>query len=140
MTVVRDIVDFLTTNFPAETVRGGYMPTGNEDTAPNRVIAVVEATGEEPPAETFVGRGRGPKLNMELPNLQIMCRDEVDCYEEARELADDVYQFLHNQVGITIGGTRYAVIETLQPPFNLGIDVQGRWIIGFNIRCWKVPN
>lgn len=137
-TVVRDIVDFLTTNFPTETIRGGFLSDGAD--APNRMVAVNEPLGEEPPAETFVGKGRGPKLNMELPNLQILCRDAPDSYENARQLADDVYQFLHNQVGITIGGTRYAVIEALQAPFNLGIDEQGRWIIGFNVRCWKRPN
>lgn len=132
---VREIVDFIKTNFPAETIRGGYLPDG--EGIPDRVVAVVEIAGDESPAETFVGSGRGPKLNMELPSFGIRCREGEDCYEDARELAEDIYQFLHNQVGVTLSGTRYSVIEAVGPPFNVGIDEQARWIIGFDIRCWK---
>ena len=135
MTVVREVVDFLSTNFPAETIRGGFMPDG--EGVDDRIVAVIEPAGEEPPAETFVGSGRGPKLSMELPNLSIRCRTPKDCYEDARDLAESIYQFLHNQVGITLSGTRYSLIEAIQPPFNIGTDEQGRWTIGFDIRCWK---
>lgn len=134
-TVVREIVDFLTTNFPGETIRGGFMPDG--EGIPDRIVAVVEVPGDEPPAETFVGRGRGPKLNMESPNLQIRCRTPKDKYEDSRDLSESIFQFLHNQVGITLGGTKYNVIEALTSPFNLDTDEEGRWITGFDIRCWK---
>jgi hypothetical protein len=134
-TVVTEIVDFLTTNFPGETIRGGFMPDG--EGIDDRIVAVVEIAGEEPPAETFVGAGRGPKLNMELPNLGIRCRTPKDCYEDSRQLAEDIYVFLHNQVAVILGGTRYAVIEAIQAPYNIGTDEQGRWICGFDFRCWK---
>ena len=133
-TPLREIVDFLTTNFPAETIRGGFMPDG--EGVDDRIVAVIEISGDEPPAETFVG-SNGPKLNMESPNFSIRCRTPKDCYEDARELAEDVYVFLHNQVAITLGGTRYSLIEALQSPSPVGTDEQGRWILGFDIRCWK---
>ena len=131
-TPVREMVDFIASNFGGETVRGGFQPTD-----PDRVITVTEVAGDEPPAETFVGAGRGPKLNIESPNFQILCRTAPDCYEDAAELAYDVYVLLHNQVRVTLGSTSYALIEALQPPFNLGIDEDGRYSCGFNIRCWK---
>ena len=134
-TVVREMVDYLKTNFPAETIKGGFLSDG--EGVPDRLIAVTELTGDEPPAETFVGFGKGPKLNMELPNLSIRCREAKDCYEDSRELAETLYQFLHNQVGITLGGARYSVIEATSPPFPVGTDEQARWIIGIDIRCWK---
>lgn len=134
-TAVREIVDYLATNFPAETVRGGFMPDG--EGIDDRIVAVLEPTGDEPPAETFVGRGRGPKLNMELPRLSIRCRTPKDCYEDSRELAESLFQFLHNQVGVTLSGTFYNVIEAVSSPFTIGTDEQGRWISGFEIRCWK---
>lgn len=135
MTVVREVVDFLAVNFPAETIRGGFMPDG--EGVDDRIVAVLEPAGEEPPAETFVGAGRGPKLNMELPVLSIRCRTPKDCYEDSRELADTMFQFLHNQVDVTLSGTRYAVIEATSSPFTIGTDEQGRWISGFEVRCWK---
>lgn len=134
-TPVREMVDFISANFPAETIRGGYLPDG--EGIPDRVVAVTELPGDEPPAETFVGRGRGPKLNMESPNFGIRCREGEDCYEDSAELARDIYLFLHNQVGVTLSGTFYTLIEALGPPFNVGIDEQARWVIGFDIRCWK---
>ncbi len=129
------MVDFLTTNFPAEDIRGGFLSDG--EGVPDRTVAVMELTGDPPPAETFVGFGKGPKLNMESPNLSIRCREGADCYEDSRELAEDVYQFLHNQVGVTLGGARYSLIEALSPPFPVGTDSSSRWIIGIDIRCWK---
>ena len=134
-TPIREVVDFLSTNFPAETIRGGFMPDG--EGVDDRIVAVVDIPGDEPPAETFVGAGRGPKLNMEAPNFGIRCRTPKDCYEDARELAEDIYVFLHNQVAVTLSGTRYSLIQALQPPFNLGLDEQARWTVGFDIRCWK---
>ncbi len=134
-TPIREIVDFISAEFPAETVRGGFMPDG--EGVDDRIVAVIGIAGDEPPAETFVGSGRGPKLNMEAPNFSIRCRTPEDCYEDAEELAQDIYLFLHNLVGVTLGGTRYSLIESIQPPFNLGTDEQARWIVGFDIRCWK---
>lgn len=134
-TTLNDLHTYLTAQFPAETIRAGFLPT-----SPDRVVGMIERTGDEPPAETFVGTGKGPKLNMEKPNIQILIRTTQDAYEAARDLADSIYQGLHNLVGVTLSGTRYALIEALHPPFNVGIDEQGRWLIGFNIACWKRPN
>lgn len=134
-TILDDLYTFLSTEFPAEVIKAGYLPT-----APDRVVGMIERVGDEPPAETFVGKGRGPKINMERPNIQILCRDKADLYDEPRKLSQDLYDLLHNQVGIELSGTRYALIEAMQPPYNVGTDEQARWLIGFNIVCWKSPN
>jgi hypothetical protein len=129
------MVDFLKTNFPGEDIRGGFMPDG--ESVPDRIVAVAELPGDPPPAETFVGFGKGPKLNMEVPALSIRCREAKDCYEDSRELAEDMYQFLNNQVGVILGGVRYSLIEAIAPPFLVGSDSSARWIIGVDIKCWK---
>jgi len=134
-TVTDDLHTYLSAQFPAETIRTGFLPTD-----PDQVIGIIERPGGEPPAETFVGRGRGPTLHMELPNIQIIVRTPKDQYKASRDLADLVFHAVHNLVGITISGTRYAVIEATQSPYNIGIDEQGRWLIGFGLRCWKRPN
>ena len=121
--VLDDLHTLLTGLFPAETIKKGFLPTD-----PDRVTALVERFGEEPPAETFVGKGKGPKLNMELPNIQLLIRTVEDSYEDSRNLAESFYR------------ARYAAIEVNHPPFNIGIDEQGRWLMGFTIRCWKRPN
>jgi len=134
-TILDDLHAFLTIELPAEEIRAGYLPT-----TPDRVVGMIERVGDEPPAETFVGKGRGPKLNMEKANIQILCRDEPDLYDGARKLAQAAYDILHNQVGVVLSGTRYALIEALHPPYNVGTDEQARWLIGFNIMCWKGPS
>lgn len=130
-TVLNDLVTFLAAALPAEVVRRGYIPT-----SPDRVIAFVELIGDEPLA-TMPGRCG---YRMESPNIQVRARAVKDDYEAARDLAQDAFNALHDQVRLTISGTKYSLIEALQSPYNLGIDEESRWTCGFTLRCWKEPN
>lgn len=134
-TVTDDLYTYLAAQFPTETFQIGFLQPD-----PDRAIALVERPTGAGEAETFVGPGRGPKINMEQPTIQILVRTPPDDYRASRQLADDLYQALHNLTTLVLSGTRYALIEATQPPYNVGIDEQGRWLIAFGITCWKRPN
>ncbi len=110
---------------------------GSMPETPDTAVALIEVGGEAP-IDTF-GTAAGT-INVEKPQIQVLCRATQDDYSAARVKAESVYKNLHGLAGSTLNGTKYLSIDAVQAPFNLGRDANGRWISGFNIILWKLPN
>lgn len=72
------------------------------------------------------------------PTAQIVARAER--YDVARTLARNAYQTLRNVRNREILGTWYLWIREMQPPFDLGLDENGRARVAFNVMCMKRPS
>lgn len=110
---------------------------GSMPDSPDDLVALIEVGGD-PPVDTF-GAVAG-NINVEKPQIQVQCRAAQDDYSSARVKAESVYKNLHGLAGATLNGTKYLSIDAVESPFNIGRDQNGRWLSGFNIILWKLPN
>jgi hypothetical protein len=118
---------------PPTAIYKGHLPPD-----PDEVIGLIELEGDTPIDTLGMTKG---DIKVERPQLRIMVRSPRNDYERGRIIAENAYKQLHGVTDQTVGGgARYLTIEALTPPFNLGADDNGRWLIGFSIFIWKELN
>ncbi len=134
-----NVLDDLATHIAANTsfVINTDLFKGSLPDTPDTCIILAEIIGDEP-VETM-GRSLG-SINIERPTIQILSRGAKNDYLTARTNAETVYRKVHNIVETDLSGTRYHLVEALQPPYNIDRDDNGRWLIGFNCNVWKAAN
>ncbi len=99
-------------------------------TSPDNAVSVLETSGLAP---LFAHNISG--VNVEQPTFQVYTRN--GSYSAARQKAEDIYQFLNQQVNVTLGGIRYPRIVALQAPFSIGRDDNHRSQIVCNFAVRK---
>jgi len=70
-------------------------------------------------------RAMGPSLGdpvAETPRFNVGVIGQYEQFQDARQLAEDVYQALDNLANTTLGATRYLLVRALQPPIYLAPD------------------
>lgn len=127
MSVLTDIGEYLQTN-SIGTINTDLFLSQMKD-APDDAIAIYEYAGNQP---SKLGGNRSP-------GIQIKTRSAS--YEDARAKIDDIYTLLSKigneyeddaPEGVTINGTTYLHFETVQEPFSVGPDDNGRHILTQN--------
>jgi len=108
----------------------GRMPDGPG--ASDRMVALIE-TGGQPPLF---------HVNVNRPTWQVVVRGAVmvdvsTAYEEARQQAQDVLDYLHGKKDVTLSGVRYALIRAEQEPFYSGDDANQRPVFPCNYMAWR---
>lgn len=121
MSVLNDIGEYLQDN-SIGTLGADLFLSQMPDT-PDDVITIYEYAGNAP---SKLGGNR-------QPGIQIRTRSAS--YEDARAKIDEVYTLLSKigneyeddaPEGVTINGTTYLHFQTVQEPFEIGIDDNGR--------------
>ncbi|MEY4955953.1 MAG: hypothetical protein RL409_210 [Gemmatimonadota bacterium] len=91
------------------------------ETADQSIIqTMVLEYGGRPPL-----RAMGPSLGdpvAETPRFNVGVIGQYEQFQDARQLAEDVYQALDNLANTTLGATRYLLVRALQPPIYLAPD------------------
>mgnify|MGYP001576753400 FL=1 len=125
--VAPDLADYLTTGGITTTKFGALMPP-----TPDDAIQIIE-TGGMPPVHAFSSVA-GAAVE-ERPHVQIVRRSMV--YARARAEMNVIWRMLDGAGDMTINGTRYKWIESLQSPFSIGRDETQRELIACNFRVCK---
>lgn len=121
MSVLNDIGEYLQTNSIG--TLGTDLFLSQMPDAPDNVVTVFEYAGNAP---NRMGGNR-------QPGIQIRTRS--DSYEDARAKIDNVYLLLSKigneyeddaPEGVEINGTTYLHFQTVQEPFEIGVDDNGR--------------
>jgi hypothetical protein len=58
----------------------------------------------------------------EVPRFNVGVIGQYEQFQDARQLAENVYQALDNLANTTLGATRYLLVRALQPPIYLAPD------------------
>jgi hypothetical protein len=134
-----NVLDDLATHIAANTsfVVDTSLFKGSFPDTPDTCITLVEIIGDEP-IETMSPSLGG--FRIERPTIQVVSRAGSNDYKTARDNAETVYKKVHNIVETDLSGTRYHLVEALQPPYNIDRDKNGRWWVGFNCNVMKAPN
>ena len=131
--MIYNFVEYLMTEFPAETFFvNTRTPIAGAETIPDRNTLIRETGGPETPWFGYVQK-----------SLQILTRDKSTPL--VRKLAWDIYEKIQSVFGlilpaVTVGGTIYpaiqvAQISSIQQPYCLGDDGEGRMEFTENFKC-----
>lgn len=70
----------------------------------------------------------------EIPRFNVGVIGQYEQFEDARDLAEDIYEALDNLANTTLGSTRYLLVRALQPPIYLSPDdedAEHHWSLNF---------
>jgi hypothetical protein len=132
--ILDDIATYLQTNSTRLTV-GVNLTKGHMPDSPSTVTTLYEITGF---SSVFAfSTGSGTRV-YEQPSLMIHSRSTD--YQTARLILEDVFTILDgvNNRGLpTTTGVRYAGIDAVQPPFDIGTDSNDRHKLSVNFNVIK---
>lgn len=131
MALLDDLATFLQTKgvgVVGTTVFKGFLPD-----APDACVALVDSPGL-PVVRTMASTGAAGIL--ERPRVQVTARATTP--QAARDKAMDALTALDWTQRVTLGTTRYYLIEALQrPPFLIQRDENDRFVYGFTVQIHK---
>lgn len=94
-------------------------PEGSPDSA----VCVIEYAGGAP-IRAMGASTTAPVA--EVVRFQVLVREDIQSFEDGRELIEDIYHELDHLADETMGSTRYLYVRALQSPFFLSFDGNGR--------------
>jgi hypothetical protein len=132
--ILDDVATYLQTNSTRLTV-GVNLTKGHMPDSPSTITTLYE-TGGFAPMHAFT-TGGGTRF-YEQPSLMVHSRSTD--YQTARAIMEDVFTILDgvNNRGLpTTTGVRYAGIDAVQSPFDIGTDSQDRHKLSVNFNVIK---
>lgn len=116
---------------------GGNLMLGLLPDSPAKVVSLMQ-TGGRGPMQT-----QTDPLAADFPRVAVWVRAEAGHraggdYAAAETLADALYAAFAPQGELTLSGTRYVSLVSLQPPFLLQRDKSDRPILAFNVEAMRV--
>ena len=97
---------------------------------PDVCTSVYEDEGGEPRFSMGVGG-----IQIDQPNIQIICRSARDDYPTARNTAESIRQLLSAITDQTISGVRILRIQPIGSVLPMGVDDKYRPMVSVNFRC-----
>lgn len=107
----------------------GFLPE-----KPDAAVALYE-TGGFAPIRAMTGSAG--QVTAERPRVQIVARATEYDYQTARTRMANAYAVLEGLMDRTVNGTRYLYAASVNSPFAMGRDAQGRVLIGCNFDVMK---
>lgn len=98
--------------------------------SPDQCVAVYEDQGGEP--RFSLGTGG---IQIDQPNIQIICRSSRDDYPGARDKAEEIRQLLSAITETEMSGIRVMRIMPVGSVLPLGVDPEHRSVVSINFRC-----
>lgn len=119
--LVDDVVDYLAGAGLGLTAGTNLWKLPVPETASQSIVqvTVIQYGGRSP------YRAMGPSLGApvaEIPRFNVGVIGQYEQFEEARDLAEDIYESLDNLADTTLGSTRYLLVRALQPPIYASPD------------------
>ena len=129
--ILDDVATYLATNSTRLTV-GVNLTKGHMPDSPSTVTTIYE-TGGFAPIHNFT-TGSGTRM-YEQPSLMIHTRSTD--YQTARLILEDVFTILDGFNNADLSGVRYAGIDAVQSPFDIGTDSNDRHKLSVNFNVIK---
>ena len=129
--ILDDVATYLATNSTRLTV-GVNLTKGHMPDSPSTVTTIYE-TGGFAPIHHFT-TGSGTRM-YEQPSLMIHTRSTD--YQTARLILEDVFTILDGFNNADLSGVRYAGIDAVQSPFDIGTDSNDRHKLSVNFNVIK---
>ena len=129
--ILDDVATYLATNSTRLTV-GVNLTKGHMPDSPSTVTTIYE-TGGFAPIHNFT-TGSGTRM-YEQPSLMIHSRSTD--YQTARLVLEDVFTILDGFNNADLSGVRYAGIDAVQSPFDIGTDSNDRHKLSVNFNVIK---
>jgi hypothetical protein len=100
----------------------------------NQLVVLTEDGGPQP--ETPADEGMGD-CAWRFPTVQVRVRGDRLDSDAAEAKAQEIYDALHGQLGVTMGEVEYAGVHALSEPLFIGFDEKGRPEFTFSVQMTR---